>query len=109
MLLSALKPVINRSEPPPEPVNATSLLSDEPTIELVLSARTGDRLALEAPLERCLPPLKRWAHGRLPPPPPGTLGTGGPVQEAAMDVLAPPAKLQPRHVPARQAHLPRSV
>ena len=44
----------------------TTLISDQSTIELVLSARRGNRLALEALLERCLPSLKRWAHGRLP-------------------------------------------
>src|ERR1041384_963045 len=44
----------------------TALLSDEPTIELVLSARNGNRTALEALLERCIPQLRRWAHGRLP-------------------------------------------
>ena len=42
------------------------LLSDEPTIELVIRAQQGDRGAVEALLQRCLPSLKRWAHGRLP-------------------------------------------
>ena len=41
------------------------LLSDEPTMELVIRAREGDRMAVEALLQRCLPSLKRWAH-RLP-------------------------------------------
>ena len=44
-----------------------TLLSDEPTVELIIRARTGDQSAVEAILQRCLPPLKRWAHGRLPP------------------------------------------
>ena len=35
------------------------LLSDEPTIELVVRAKAGDRTAMEALLERCLPLLKR--------------------------------------------------
>ena len=42
------------------------LLSDEPTIELVIKARGGDRMAVEALLQRCLPSLRRWTHGRLP-------------------------------------------
>ena len=46
---------------------ADPLMSDEPTIELVSRAREGDMPAMEALLQRCLPPLKRWAHGRLPP------------------------------------------
>ena len=45
----------------------SALLSDEPTIELVIRARGGDRAAVEALIQRCLPGLRRWAHGRLPP------------------------------------------
>ena len=86
-----------------------ALLSDEPTIELVLSARNGDRMALEALLERCLPPLKRWAHGRLPAHARGSLDTGDLVQEAAMHVLARLDKFEPRHVGAMQAYLRTSV
>ena len=86
-----------------------ALLSDEPTIELVLSARKGDRMALEALLERCLPPLKRWAHGRLPAHARGGLDTGDLVQEAAMHVLARLDKFEPRHVGAMQAYLRMSV
>ena len=86
-----------------------ALLSDEPTIELVLSARSGNRLALEALLERCLPGLKRWAHGRLPPHARGTLDTNDLVQEAAMHVLARLDKFEPRHVGAMQAYLRMSV
>jgi len=85
------------------------LLSDEPTIELVLSARSGNRMALEALLERCLPPLKRWAHGRLPAHARGSLDTGDLVQEAAMHVLARLDKFEPRHVGAMQAYLRMSV
>jgi RNA polymerase sigma factor (sigma-70 family) len=86
-----------------------ALLSDEPTIELVLSARTGNRMALEALLERCLPMLKRWAHGRLPAHARGTLDTGDLVQEAAMHVLARLDKFEPRHVGAMQAYLRMAV
>ena len=86
-----------------------ALLSDEPTIELLLSARNGDRMALEALLERCLPSLKRWAHGRLPAHARGTLDTGDLVQEAAMHVLARLDKFEPRHVGAMQAYLRMSV
>jgi hypothetical protein len=39
---------------------------DDATLELVVRAQMGDYLAVEAILQRCLPPLKRWAHGRLP-------------------------------------------
>jgi RNA polymerase sigma-70 factor (ECF subfamily) len=85
------------------------LLSDEPTIELVIKARAGDRLAVEALLQRCLPRLKRWAHGKLPPAARGSLDTGDLVQEAAMHALARLDTFEPRHVGAMQAYLRMSV
>ena len=110
MLLNAPQTPMDPSDPEPHPpATATTLLSDEPTIELVISARAGDRLALEALLERCLPPVKRWAHGRLPAHARGALDTGDLVQEAAMHVLARLDKFEPRHVGAMQAYLRMSV
>ena len=85
------------------------LLSHEPTIELVTRARAGDMLAMEALLQRCLPPLKRWAHGRLPAAARGRLDTGDLVQEAALHVLGNLATFEPRHVGAMQAYLRQSV
>ncbi|MGH9254803.1 MAG: RNA polymerase sigma factor [Vicinamibacterales bacterium] len=101
-----------RREKPPEPAvseNHDPLLSDEPTIELVIRARAGDRLAVEALLQRCLPALKRWAHGRLPPAARGALDTGDLVQEAAMHALGRLDVFEPRHVGAMQAYLRQSV
>ena len=92
----------------PEPVG-DPLLSDEPTLELVVRARSGDRLAMEALLERCMPPLKRWAHGRLPAAARGRLDTGDLVQEAALHVLGNLDTFEPRHVGAMQAYLRQSV
>jgi RNA polymerase sigma factor (sigma-70 family) len=92
------------SEPSPSP-----FLSDEPTLELVVRARGGDRPAMEALLERCLPPLKRWAHGRLPAAARGRLDTGDLVQEAALHVLGNLDTFEPRHVGAMQAYLRQSV
>ncbi len=85
------------------------LLSHEPTIELVARARGGDMPAMEALLQRCLPPLKRWAHGRLPPAARGRLDTGDLVQEAALHVLGNLETFEPRHVGAMQAYLRQSV
>ncbi len=101
-----------REMPPHKtPVEARheSLISDEPTIELVVRAREGDRLAVEALLERCLPALRRWAHGRLPPATRGSLDTGDLVQETVMHVLRRLDKFEPRHVGAMQAYLRMSV
>lgn len=36
------------------------------TTQLVHSVQAGDTDAREALFARCLPPLRRWAHGRLP-------------------------------------------
>jgi RNA polymerase sigma-70 factor (ECF subfamily) len=85
------------------------LLRDEPTIELVSRARSGDMTAMEALLQRCLPPLKRWAHGRLPAAARGRLDTGDLVQEAALHVLGNLGTFEPRHVGAMQAYLRQSV
>ena len=85
------------------------LMSDEPTIELVVRAREGDRLAVEALLERCIPSLKRWAHGRLPLAARGALDTSDLVQETVLHVLRRLDHFQPRHVGAMQAYLRQSV
>jgi RNA polymerase sigma factor (sigma-70 family) len=85
------------------------LLSDEPTIELVVKARGGNREAVEALLQRCLPQLKRWAHGRLPAAARGSLDTGDLVQETVLHVLRRLDTFEPRHVGAMQGYLRMSV
>jgi RNA polymerase sigma-70 factor (ECF subfamily) len=94
---------------PPEETRADVLLSDEPTIELVVRARAGDREAVEALLQRCVPQLKRWAHGRLPMAARGSLDTGDLVQETVLHVLRRLDHFEPRHVGAMQAYLRMSV
>jgi len=86
-----------------------SLLSDEPTMELVLRAHDGDRPAVEALLQRCLPQLRRWAHGKLPASAREALDTGDLVQDAALHLLQRVDLFQPRHVGAMQAYLRLSV
>ncbi len=87
----------------------SGLLSDEPTIELVLRARQGDSDAVEALLQRCLPSLRRWAHGRLPSRARRYLDTGDLVQDAALHVVRRLEHFEPRHVGAMQAYLRQSV
>jgi RNA polymerase sigma-70 factor, ECF subfamily len=86
-----------------------ALLSDEPTIELVVKAREGDRLAVEALLQRSIPSLRRFAHGRLPAAARGALDTSDLVQETVLHVLRRLDTFQPRHVGAMQAYLRQSV
>jgi RNA polymerase sigma-70 factor (ECF subfamily) len=85
------------------------LLSDEPTVELVVLARSGDRMAMEALLERCLPSLRRWAHGRLPAVVRGNLDTNDLVQDAVFNLLKRIDLFEPRHVGAMQGYLRQSV
>ena len=102
-----MAPAPPQDDPPPSPLDA--LLSDEPTLELVIKARDCDRQAVEALLQRCLPDLKRWAHGRLPAAARGSLDTGDLVQETVLHVLRRLDAFQPRHVGAMQAYLRQSV
>jgi len=84
-------------------------LSDEPTMELVARAQRGDSVALEALIQRCLPPLKRWAHGRLPAGARDLLDTSDLVQDAVMNLLRRLDQFEPRHVGAMQAYLRQSI
>ena len=84
-------------------------LSDEPTMELLLKAQAGDVGAVEAILERSLPRLRRWAHGRLPAVARGHLDTNDVIQDAVFQVLRRIDVFEPRHVNAMQAFLRRTV
>ena len=64
---------------------------------------------IDAILQRCLPSLTKWAHGRLPAAARGALDTGDLVQEAAMNAIARLDTFEPRHVGAMQAYLRQSV
>lgn len=97
------------SSPPPEDERPSDLLSDEPTMELVVRARGGDRRAVEALLQRSIPHLKRWAHGKLPAAARNSLDTGDLVQETVLHVLRKLDTFMPRHVGAMQAYLRLSV
>lgn len=108
------QPVMADREPkarhlPAADARRDGLLSDEPTMELVVRAQAGDRGAVEALLQRCLPSLKRWAHGKLPAAARGSLDTGDLVQEAVLHALQRLDSFEPRHVGAMQAYLRRSV
>jgi RNA polymerase sigma-70 factor, ECF subfamily len=94
---------------PPEDERGSDLLSDEPTIELVVRARNGDRQAVEALLQRSIPHLKRWAHGKLPAAARNNLDTGDLVQDTVLHTLRRLDSFEPRHVGAMQAYLRQSV
>ena len=86
------------------------LLSDEPTVDLIARAKDGDMEALRALLQRSLPPLMRWTHGRLPSAARGSVETADLVQQAVTNMLTHLDRFEPRaHVGAMQAYLRRSV
>ena len=93
----------------PRKLDDESLLSDDPTIELVVRAKAGDRMAVEALLQRSIPSLRRFAHGRLPAAARGAQDTSDLVQETVLHVLRRLDTFEPRHVGAMQAYLRQSV
>jgi RNA polymerase sigma-70 factor (ECF subfamily) len=90
-------------------VKSSGLLTDDSTIELVVKAQSGDRHAVEALLQRCLPSLRRWARGKLPPAARDSMDTGDLVHEVVLKVLVRLDKFEPRHVGAMQAFLRKAV
>jgi RNA polymerase sigma factor (sigma-70 family) len=79
------------------------------TIQVLERARAGDRSAARMLLERALPPLKRWTHGRIPGYARGTADTEDVVQDAVVQTLKRIEKFEHRTVGALQAYLRTSV
>jgi RNA polymerase sigma-70 factor (ECF subfamily) len=96
-------------ETPPLSDADTEPLEPEATVELLDRARHGDTGALDKLIERCLPPLKRWAHGRLPGPLRGVQETADLVQNAVWATLERLDGFQVRHQGALQAYLRTAV
>src|SRR2546426_406809 len=83
---------------PPAPSAAGGGGRAGPMFELVARAEAGNRAALDELLVRCLPSLRRWAHGRLPSAARGALDTEDLVQQAAFQTLRRLHLFQPHHV-----------
>jgi RNA polymerase sigma factor (sigma-70 family) len=81
----------------------------EVTVDLLARAKGGEREALEALMMRCLPPLRRWAHGRLPHFARGALDTCDVVQDAVGRALGKLDGFEARHQGALQAYLRQAV
>jgi RNA polymerase sigma-70 factor (ECF subfamily) len=84
-------------------------LMPDTTVELLTRARAGDRAALDELVERSLPPLRQWAHGRLPQWARGLAETQDLVQDAVIRTLPRLATFEPRHPGALQAFLRQAV
>jgi len=80
-------------------------LAPEETLELLDRFKGGDDAALEQLLERCMPPLRRWAHGRLPSAARGMLETADLVQDTVVAAMRRLDAFEWRHQGSIQAYL----
>ena len=89
------------NSPAPGPLSATT--------DLLQRARMGDQDALNDLFRRHLPPLRRWARGRLPQWTRDLRDTEDLVQETLTQTLRHVDNFQPRHDGALQAYLRQAV
>jgi RNA polymerase sigma-70 factor, ECF subfamily len=81
----------------------------ESTFHLIARVREGDRDALERLFARHLPPLQRWARGRLPKWARQLADTDDLVQDALAQTFKRIDEFEPRRVGALQAYLRQAV
>ena len=84
-------------------------LDPETTIELLTRAKAGDADARNRLVVRCLPPLRRWAHGRLPTFAREMLDTDDLVQDTVVATLRCLPGFEARHEGALQAYLRQAL
>jgi RNA polymerase sigma factor (sigma-70 family) len=90
-------------KPPP-----TGIAPDS-TATLLERARAGDRAAIDALFSRCVPPLQRWARGRLPQWARDMADTNDVVQDAVVQTFKRIETFDARGEGALQAYLRQSV
>jgi RNA polymerase sigma-70 factor (ECF subfamily) len=91
------------AQKPQPPLGLTS------TIDLLDRFKQGDEHAVALLVERSLPPLKRWARGRLPQWARGLAETQDLVQDAVMRALPRLKTFEARHPGALQAYLRQAI
>src|SRR5262245_24681081 len=79
------------------------------TLELLDRVKQGDKQALDLLVERSLPPLERWARGRLPRWARGLAETQDLVQDAVVGALPQLSTFEARQPGALQAYLRQAV
>lgn len=79
------------------------------SVELLERARGGDRDAMDTLFGRLFPPLRRWAHGRLPSWARTISDTADLVQEALFSTFRRIDKVEVRRRGALQAYLQQAV
>src|SRR5690349_12430422 len=94
------------SQDGPEPQGTADLTS---TIELLERYKHGDDEAVNLLVERSLPPLKRWARGRLPDWARSLAETQDLVQDAVIRAIPHLKRFEARHPGALQAYLRQAI
>jgi len=79
------------------------------TLDLLERFKRGDEGAVDLLVERAIPPLRRWARGRLPSWARGIAETQDLVQNALIRALPHLREFEPRHAGALQAYLRQAV
>jgi RNA polymerase sigma-70 factor, ECF subfamily len=102
----------DRGDPPAASAPGTSALetlSPERTLDLLNRVKAGDADALDRLLARCLPALRRWAHGRLPAYARDLQDTADLVQDTIVSALKHLGHFEARHEGALQAYLRQAL
>ena len=81
----------------------------ETTMDLLAQMKQGDDAALDAIFQRSIPPLQRWAHGRLPRSSRGALDTADLVQDTVIAALRHLDRFEARRQGALQAYLRQAI
>lgn len=68
-----------------------------------------DSMSVDTLVQRCLPSVQQWAHGKLPRGSRGDFDTKDLVQEAALRMLKRRFLFEPRHAHAVQAYMRRTI
>jgi RNA polymerase sigma factor (sigma-70 family) len=84
-------------------------LDPETTVELLSRVKAGDSAARDRLIARCLPPLRRWARGRLPSYARDMLDTDDVVQETVLAALRRLDSFEARREGALQAYLRQAL
>jgi RNA polymerase sigma-70 factor (ECF subfamily) len=93
----------DRPEPDPKGSDLTS------TLDLLERFKHGDEAAVGLLVERSLPPLRRWARGRLPNWARGLVDTQDLVQDAVIRALPHLKRFEAKHPGALQAYLRQAI
>ena len=91
------------------PTSSAAFRPAPTSARLLARARRGDAHALGSLVARCLPDLRRWAHGRLPRWVRSAADTGDLIQDAVLGTLARLDAFQPQGRRALASYLRTAV